>query len=257
MSTNVNTIKRLLWALLGDFFLTYIISLNIENHFVAANTKWLSNEFLFAIAGGAFASLIVVLVCVIIKYQQLKFATEATLFSHLGNLYGQFLIIRNNCKRALKNHTLVADNMIQPTCNNAMMFADSIDGIDYTPFCNKNKIKEVLHQYKANKYQTMKSILFSFVNLQIAIHTDKIELIKQKNDSSVTSDCPNVNSTLKKVVEQTASILTYLDQIISQIDRELGNRYHWQDVKKSLNTYQENFMEQTFQDYLKEDITVF
>lgn len=138
-----------------------------------------------------------------------------------------------------------------------MMFADGINGIDYTPFCNKNKIKDVLLQYKVNKYQTMKSILFGFVNLQIAIHTDKIELLKQKNNSDVTSDGPNVNRTLKKVIEQTTSILTYLDQIISQIDNELGNRYHWQDVKQTLNTYQENFIEQTFQDYLKEDVVVF
>lgn len=257
MSTSVNTIKRLLWVLLGVFVLTYIISLNIENHFVVANTKWLSNEYLFGIAGGAFASLVVVLVCEIIKYRQLLFATEATLFSHLGNLYGQFLIIRSNCKRALNNHAHIADNLIQPTCNNAMMFADGINGIDYTPFCNKNKIKDVLLQYKVNKYQTMKSILFGFVNLQIAIHTDKIELLKQKNNSDVTSDGPNVNRTLKKVIEQTTSILTYLDQIISQIDNELGNRYHWQDVKQTLNTYQENFIEQTFQDYLKEDVVVF
>ena len=65
----------------------------MENHFVVADTKWLSNEFLFAIAGGAFASLVIVLVCEIIKYKQIKFATEATLFSNLANLYGQFLII--------------------------------------------------------------------------------------------------------------------------------------------------------------------
>lgn len=63
MSASVNTIKRLLWVLLGVFALTYIISLNIENHFVAVNTKWLSNVFLFAIVGGAFASLVIVLVC--------------------------------------------------------------------------------------------------------------------------------------------------------------------------------------------------
>ena len=61
MSISVKTIKLLLWILLGVFALTYLISLNIENHFVVANLKWLSNDFLFAIAGGAFASLAIVL----------------------------------------------------------------------------------------------------------------------------------------------------------------------------------------------------
>ena len=138
----------------------------MDNHFVVADTKWLSNEFLFAIAGGAFASLAIVIVCEVIKYWQLKFATEAALFSNLVNLYGQFLIIRSNCKRALNNHALVADNLIQPSSNNAMMFADCINGTDYTPFCQKNKIKDTLLQYKTEKYQTMKSVLLGFIKLQ-------------------------------------------------------------------------------------------
>lgn len=257
MNTSINTIKRLLWVLLGVFALTYIISLNIENHFVAVNTKWLSNDFLFVIVGGAFASLVIVLVCEYIRYRQLKFATETALFSNLGNLFGQFLIIRSNCKRALNNHTLVADNLIQPTCNNAMMFADYINGTDYTTFCDKSKIKDLLVRYKTEKYHIMKFVLFGFVNLQIAIHTDEIELLNQKNNSGVTSDSPNVNKTLKKVIEQTTTILTYLDQIISQFDNEMGNRYHWQDVKQTFNTYQENFVEQHLDDYLKEDVILF
>ncbi len=258
MSTSINTIKWLIGVLLGVFILTYIITLNIENHFVVVNTKWLSNEFLFAIAGGAFASLVIVIVCEVIKYRQLKFTTETALFSNLANLYGQFLIIRSNCKRALNNHALVADNLIQPTCNNAMVFADYINGIDYTPFCQKNKIKDTLLQYKTEKYQIMKSVLFGFINFQIAIHTDQIDLIKQQGVSNnVTSDCPYVNKALNRVISQTTTILTYLDQIISQIDNELGNRYHWQNVKQAMNTYQENFVEQNLEDYLKEDVIVF
>ena len=229
MSVNVNTIKRLLSILIGVLILSYLVSLNRENSFFVLNTKWLSNEFLFAIAGGAFASLIVVLVCEVIKYRQLKFATEAALFSNLANLYGQF----------------------------AMMFADYINGTDYTLFYQKNKIKDILLQYKANKYQTMKSVLFGFINLQIAIQTDKIELIKQGVCNNVTSDCSYVNKTLNKVINQTTTILTYLDQVISQIDNELGNRYHWQNIKQSLNTYQDNFTEQDLDDYLKEDVIVF
>lgn len=258
MSTSVSTIKHLLLVLLVIFILTYFISLNLENHFIVANTKWLSNEFMFAIACGAFASLVIVLVCEFIRYLQLKLATEAALFSNLGNLYGQFLIIRSNCKRALNNHALVADNLIQPTSNNAAMFADAINNMDYTPFRNKNKIKDILLKFKTDKYQTMKSVLFGFINLQIAIHTDKIELIKQQGVSNnVTSDSPYVNKTLNKVISQTTTILTYLDQIISQIDNELGKKYHWQNVKQTLNTYQENFVEQNLDDYLKEDVIVF
>ena len=37
MSTSVNTIKWLLGVLLGVIILTYLISLNMENHFVIVN----------------------------------------------------------------------------------------------------------------------------------------------------------------------------------------------------------------------------
>ena len=257
MSTSVNTIKWLLGVLLGVIILTYLISLNMENHFVIVNTRWLSNNFLFAIAGGALASLLIVLVCEIIRYRQLKLATEAVLFSNMGNLYGQFLIIRSSCKRVLNNHALVADNLIQPISNSAAMFADSINSIDYTPLCNKNKINEIIAQFKSEKYQVLKSVLTSFIYYQIAIHEDEIILKKQGIQGGVTSDSPNVNQALNKVINQSTTILTYLDQIISQFDNELGNRYNWLNVKQSMNIYQENFIEQHLDDYLKEDVIVF
>ena len=257
MSTSVNTIKWLLGVLLGVIILTYLISLNMENHFVIVDTRWLSNNFLFAIAGGALASLLIVLVCEIIRYRQLKLATEAVLFSNMGNLYGQFLIIRSSCKRVLNNHALVADNLIQPISNSAAMFADSINSIDYTPLCNKNKINEIIAQFKSEKYQILKSVLTSFIYYQIAIHEDEIFLKKQGIQGGVTSDSPNVNQALNKVINQSTTILTYLDQIISQFDNELGNRYNWLNVKQSMNIYQENFIEQHLDDYLKEDVIVF
>ena len=257
MSTSVNTIKWLLGVLLGEIILTYLISLNMENHFVAVNTKWLSNDFLFAIAAGALASLLIVLVCEVIRYRQLKFATEAVLFSNLGNLYGQFLIIRSSCKRVLNNHALVADNLIQPISNSAAIFADSINNIDYTPLCNKNKINEIIAQFKSEKHQVLKSVLTSFIYYQIAIHEDKIIMEKQGIHGGVTSDGPNVNQALNKVINQSTTILTYLDQIISQFDSELDNRYNWLNVKQSMNTFQENFIEQRLEDYLKDDVIVF
>ena len=137
------------------------------------------------------------------------------------------------------------------------MFADSINSIDYTPLCNKNKINEIIVQFKSEKYQILKSVLTSFIYYQIAIHEDEIFLKKQGIQGGVTSDSPNVNQALNKVINQSTTILTYLDQIISQFDNELGNRYNWLNVKQSMNIYQENFIEQHLDDYLKEDVIVF
>ena len=257
MSISVNTIKRLLWIILGVFALTYLISLNIENHFVVANLKWLSNDFLFAITGGTFASLVVVLVCEIIKYRQLKHATENALLVYLGSLYGQFLIIRSSCKRVLNSKIFVSDNLIQSTCDNATIDADSINGIDYILICNTNKVRDLLNQFKTDKYLVIKNVLINFVYLKVAVWEDGKVLISQGKQNLVTSDCSNTNKVLNKVISQSTTILTYLDQVITQIDNELGNKYQWQNRKQALNTYQDNYITQQLDDYIKEDIIVF
>ena len=257
MSTSVNTIKKLLWVLAVVLALTYLISLYMENHFIALNAKWISNNFLFAIAGGAFASLVIVLVCEIIKYHQLKQMAENTLLINLGNLYGQFLIIRSNCNRALKSRDSIADNLIEQTCENASRIADGINGIDYTTFCKNDKVKDIVILFNSSKLIPIKSALISFTYLKIAIHEDKKLLLQQRENAIVTSDCPNTNKALNKVISQTSTILTYLDQTITQIDHELGDKYQWQNRKQALNTYQANYVNQTLEDYLKEDMTVF
>ena len=257
MSTSVNTIKRLFWIMLGVLVLTYLISLNMENHFFVANIKWLSNEFLFAIAGGAFASLLIVLICELIKYRQLKFATENVLLVNLGSLYGQFLMIRNSCKRVLNNKDIVSDNLLQPTCNNATMVVDSINGIDYALLSKNNKVKDLLDHFKSQKFLAIKNILTNFMFLRIAICEDKKILLAQGKENPVNSDSPNTNLVLNKVINQSTTILTYLDQIITQIDDETGNKYQWQNRKQTLISYQDNYTSQQLEDYIKEDVIVF
>lgn len=257
MSTTVNTIKKLLWVLTGILAITYFISLNMENHFITLNAKWISNDFLFAIAGGIFASLVVVLLCELIKYRQQKFATENALLIYLGNLYGQFLIIRSNCKRALNNKDIVSDNLIQSTCDNAAIIADSINGIDYALISKTNKVRDLLIQFKTDKYITIKMILINFSFLKMAIWEDGNFLKPQGKQNLATSDCPNTNKVLNKVISQSTTILTYLDQIITQIDNVLENKYQWQNKKQAINNYQDNYIGQQLDDYIKEDVIVF
>ena len=256
MSTSVNTIKRLLWILLGVFILTYIISFNLENNLIKINTKWLSNNFLFTIASGAFASLATVIVCEFIRYRQIKQATETAYLINLGNLYGQFLAIKSNCQRALNSHDAIADNLIQPISNNATLITDQILGIDYTPFCN-NEIKDILDKFKTENHLAIKNALNGFIFYRIAFNEDKISLIKQSKREIVTSGCPNVNKTLNKIINQTIIIISYLDQIISQIDNGLEDKYDWQKKKKALTYNLENYTSQNLNDYLKEHYVVF
>ena len=66
MSTSIKVIHftKTMSILLG--IITYIISLNISYGWF--DIKWISNSFLLTIIGGAFASMLVVLICEIQKY---------------------------------------------------------------------------------------------------------------------------------------------------------------------------------------------
>lgn len=93
MKSSIKTIKFLLVFSVFLLLLTYSISLNEENRWIALNTPWLSNNFAFAIAGGSFASLLVVLACELQKYQTIKRQTEDSIFGQLFSLYSQVTII--------------------------------------------------------------------------------------------------------------------------------------------------------------------
>lgn len=256
MKICVNTIKWLFTVLVVVFIITYAISLNIENQIVVVNSELISNNFCFAIFGGAFASLIIVLVSEIIKYFQLKKGTEDVLFSYFVSLYNHFLLIRNNCKRALNGCQDISDNMIQQTTNSAVLCLDSIYGIDYTPFCKRNRIKKIITFFKQEKYLTIKSILNDFINYRIAINTDRIDLICQEKPLKITCNSTNTNAALKKIMEQSSTLLTLVDQILTQIDNELGNRYNWQMMKQAINKAQNDFVSKSLEDYLAEDIII-
>lgn len=257
MSASVNTLKRLLLILFIVALATYVVSLNMENHFIVCHAKWISNEFLFAIVCGVFASLFVVIVCEYIKYRQIKTSVENAIFMYYGNLYGQFLIIRGNCQRAINGNEVVAENLIQPTCDNAMALADSIWGLDYRLFRKNNKVENILAHFKLEKHLLIKNVLNEFTFLRIAIRVDSNHLLLTGKRDIVTANCPNVNKALHRIIDQSEIIIAYLDQQLSQIDDEFKNRYFWDSIKKTLNDYQTNYTGQSLDNYLQKELVTF
>ena len=254
MSASVNTLKRLLLMLFIVASATYVVSLNMENHYFILQSKWISNDFLFAIVCGIFASLFVVIVCEYIKYRQVKTSVENAIFMYFGNLYGQFLIIRGNCQRAINGNEVVADNLIQSTSDNAMALADSIWGLDYCVFHKNNKIVNLLTHFKLEKHLLIKNVLTEFTFLRIAIREDSKQLLLAGKRDIVTANCPKVNEALHRIVDQSTIIIAYLDQQLSHFDDEFKNRYNWESVKKTMNDYQTNYTTQSLDDYLHKEL---
>ena len=94
MRGNVKTIKLTAWLSAIFALITYFIS--IKGMLGISDLKWLPDIFLLAVFGGAFASMLVVLICEISKYVQNRENAETYLFSHLYYLYGQLQMISKN-----------------------------------------------------------------------------------------------------------------------------------------------------------------
>lgn len=256
MKTCVNTIKWLLWLLAVVFVITYVFSLNVENHFIVVNSRWFSNNFFFAIFSGAFASLIIVLAYEVIRYYQLRKETEDSMYFQFEGLYFHILQIKHTCERSLNGCYAITENMIQQIVNDATANLNAIFWIDYTPFRKKNKVFMALMYFKKNKYQNMKSVLTDFMYLTIAIQADRISLLRQRKPDTVTYNSPNTNATLNKIKRQTDTLLPLIDQNLKIIDKELGNRYNWPTMKQTIDNYQNSFTSKSLENYLSEDIIV-
>ena len=252
MKSNIKTIKFLTVLSIVLLLTTYSISLNDENRWIILNTPWLSNSFAFAIAGGTFASSLVVLACELQKYQSIKRQTEDYIFRQLFSLYVQVTIIHYNTKRQLNDiSTPVPNNLIDEISNRGKMVLTSLSSIEYYTFCKHNVIKKQLVQYRGKSGTRIRLFLQNSVFLKMAINEDKIALLKQGRDVSITSDMPKTHQTLKKIFDDSSVVLTFIEKSLDIINKECKKRYHWSELKRDVIHCEEKFASVSLDDVLK------
>lgn len=251
MKSSINIIKFLVVLSVILLLATYCISLNDENKWIVFNTPWLSNSFAFAIVGGSFTSLLVVLACEIQKYQSIKCQTEDYIFSQLFSLYSQVTIIHYNTKRQLNDTSSpVPSNLIEEICNRGKMCLTNLASIDYVIFCNDNNIKKHLNQYRGELGTRINLFLLGTLFLKMAISEDKISLLRQGRDELVTSCSSKTHQTLKKIFDDSSAVLSFVENSLKVIDDECKNRYHWREIKRNVITGEEKFVTANLDDYL-------
>lgn len=250
MSTSVKTIRFILILCIVTLLLTYLISLNIEIRFFNLNTTWLSNGFLFALFSGAFASLIVILVCEIQKYYLLKTEIERMIFNQLLALYMQVTIIHYNAKRAFDDaENPVAINLFESPSNMGKSILNIICSIDYSPLFN-NKVTRYFSSFKRNGVPKIGEFLNNTTFFKIASSCDKIDQIKKNLNELVTPNSPTTHTVLKKIKQDSNSILTYLEVALGTIDKECNNRFNWEENKKKIIRIEDEFVQADIEIYL-------
>lgn len=252
MKSSINTIKFL--AILSALLLlvTYCISLNAENKWIVLNTPWLSNNFVFALSGGSFASLLVVLACELQKYQYIKRQTEDYIFGQLFSLYLQVTIIHYNTKRQLNDFSSpVPINMIEDVANRGKMCLTSLTSIEYFSFFKLDAIKKQLIQYRGESGMRIQFFLQNTLYLKLAISEDKMALLKQGEDKLITSLNPKTHHTLKKIFDDSSVVLSFIEKSLDNIDNKCNKRYHWDELKRNVISVEENFVSASLNVFLK------
>lgn len=258
MKSSIYTIKFLVILSVVLLLATYCISLNDENRWIVLNTPWLSNSFVFAIFGGTFASLLVVLACEIQKYQSIKRQTEDYIFGQLFSLYSQVSIIHYNTKRQLNDRVSpVPSNLIDEIANRGKMCLTSLTSIDYFTFCKHSIIKKQLIQYRGISGTCILYFLQNTVFLKMAINEDRIDLLKKGKDVLITSDMPKTRRTLKKIFNDSSVVLSFIENSLDIIDKDCKKRYHWSELKRKVISGEENFSSVDLNAFLEQPIIQF
>lgn len=253
MKTCISTIKFLVALTVTSFLLTYTISLNIENKFLALDIFWLSNDFAFVISSGTFASILVLLACELQKYFLIKHQTEDSIYSQLFSLYSQITIIHYNIKRQLNDViSPVPYNLIDDISNRGQMFLTSFISVDYTLFLKCNAIRKIQIQYQGKNGALIRSFLQSSIFLKMAMNDDRIDMLRQHKDVLATSNMPKTHLALKKIYDDSAIILSFIEKSLDIIDKECKMRYHWYELKRHIITGEENFFSISLDLYLKQ-----
>lgn len=258
MRTSINTIKFISLLSVAFLLLTYCISLNEENKWLILNTPWLSNDFVFTIVGGTFASLLVILACEIQKHLLLKRQTEDEVYRQLFSLYTQIIIIHYNIKRQLaESYAPVPMNLVDEIASKGLFCLNNLNSIDFATFKTRNAIWAVLHQYNGKNGMSIRAFLQNSVFLKMAINEDRIAGLKQGRDEVIVTTSPNTHNVLKKIFADSSVILTFVELSLAEIDKECKYRYRWRELKRNVISGEENFVYASLDDFIKTPIIQF
>ena len=228
MRSNIKTIKVTAWVSLLLIVITYLIT--IKGSLGVKKCEFLPDDFLLAVFGGTFASMLVVLICEIAKYTQNRESTETFLFSHLYYLYGHLYVIKKNIEFMRVKEDRVHKEALTQLIANSEAEMNAILFTDYFPYRKKNAILSEKINYNSKVYPIIQQFLQNCRLLQIAVLTDKIAITQHEMGNNVGTD-DNASNVLAKLLDQIQEPLSLLDDLLTKIDQLCHERYNWVQIK--------------------------
>lgn len=195
--------------------------------------KWLSNDFLIAVFGGAFASFLVVLLNELFSYFQYKRYMEDQLYSNTIFFLTNAIVVRNTLNNMLeKPNKQIVENMIENQKCIMLSSLRTICNIDYVTFRKKQNLLKKLQELKS-KYYEYEKIITNITYLNLAINETKLQEIQKGNISvQVNASYDLIKRTIEEVKSDIEIIIEVFDSLMQKID--YSGRYSWKDNKEKI-----------------------
>lgn len=236
MNDSVRVIKWLILLSVFSLILTYAISVNSEFGLLCIDSPYISNSFAFSICGGIFASVIVMLACEIRKYIDLKKNVINVMYVQFYFMYGQLRMIYDNISFYLDTPTeIVPSNLLYCSMDNLKRCINNLNNLDYTLLYRKDKISDTIENFKSNGQQFLNEYLTDCLNFEIALKTDAIANLENKNSSLVTSTSPKTKAVLQILKVSVKPIMDCIDNCLQNIDSQCRYKYGWDNDKNYID----------------------
>jgi len=236
--------------------ITYLVSLNIEVGFLKLNAPWISNNFALTVFGGAFASMLVVLVCELQKYFQIKRSVQDDLFKHTAYAYIQLILLRNQIQTCLSNpNDLIPKGILDTPTLYLKDEVSKVTELEYCTFSKKSALEKGIADFCNSTAREILALANYISYLTIAINTDKINLLTLRKEDDVTSASPVTNKALKRFEQSVEPLLEKTDVFLHFFDKQCGNRFHWEIRKMAMQVGREQPTHVSFEDFINDNNT--
>lgn len=212
------------------FALSYLFGIVIS-----FECNWLTNEFLFVIFSGAFASSLVVLISEIFGYRQLKKAMENELYSHLSYLYVAAKVAKNTMTAVIENTGIhVVPDMLDQQQYQISSALNCIFNLDYSTFCKKQELFVGLTAFK-EKHTAYMAMIRECAYLRMSINQTQIdELMKNPHfNGPINTTYPLVLKTAQILQKHFDTIMGDCEQLFDKVD--YSGRFNWKEGKKKVS----------------------
>lgn len=224
--------------------LTYIATINSENHFITLNTVWISNDFLYTLFGGLFASTLVVFLCEIRKYYSAKSNAEQYLFYQSVYLYQAFRQMKQIIEDYL-DHTewIITENLFDESVRIIQCEINAIQTTDYATIKGGEKsLMDEHYKFRNDTVKKLNPVLQSNIRLKLAISEMRSELFQRQMDPKnnpcsrriITSELPQIAKVLNEELVIVTNSVDLVDRYSASIDNHCNKRFGWDKLKEEM-----------------------